>query len=76
MASSRKEIRKWKVLSIEQKLEICELVKKGTIWNREVDNIGYQEQGARVQGVRFKKSPAWHKESRQSNESYENWQQR
>ena len=33
MASSRTEIRKRKVLAIEQKLEICELVKKGTSYD-------------------------------------------
>ena len=33
MASSRKEIRKRKVLLIEQNLEVCELVKKGTSYD-------------------------------------------
>ena len=40
MASSRKEIRKRKVLSIEQKLEICELVKKGTSYDEIMKTYG------------------------------------
>ena len=40
MASSRKEIRKRKVLSIEQKLEICEMVKKGTSYDEIMKTYG------------------------------------
>ena len=40
MASSRKEIRKRKVLSIEQKLEICELAKKGTSYDEIMKTYG------------------------------------
>ena len=40
MASSRKEIRRRKVLSIEQRLEICELVKKGTSYDEIMKTYG------------------------------------
>ena len=40
MASSQKEIRKRKVLAIEQKLDICELVKKGTSYDKIMKTYG------------------------------------
>ena len=46
MASSRKEIRKRKVLSIEQKLEICELVKKGTSYDEIMKTYGIVKTGS------------------------------
>ncbi len=40
MTSSQKEIRKRKVLAIDQKLEICKLIKKGTSYDEIMNKYG------------------------------------